>query len=747
MTAHRTRQVTPPASVSNSWPTPPSGGLGRVLWTRKWIVCLAITVCLAGGIAYVSTATPLYRSTSRLYIERTGPRIICPEDGQVPQTLNYLHTQVELLQSTPILAAAMQTAGISTLQSLSNQENPGGYIRDHLTVRLGKRDELITVSFDCPNPDDSAKITNAVVDSFVAYHSKRKQGTAGEVLKILRKEKEIQSQELSQRLKALMDFRQQHSDILLEDEAGKNVIAENLANIAKEFTQAKLEAIEAKSVLEARRASNNASQQGLGTYTESSNGASEAVQYEAARVREQLKDLTLQLAEWKTTCTDSHPVIQTINTQIDTLKTHLAQLETKIEQSQIAYAQKSYQQATAKQKELKAFFDQNRERFLSLNQQLGQYALLRNDWEQTQKLVDILNQRIKELDISEEAGAMNINVLETARPTAKPASPQKFRTIAASLALGLLVGIALSLVMEGRDRHIRTSSEVADVLGIPVIGVVPLGPRRLGSACISQITVQTPNSPISEAIRNIRTAIYFSANRGKALSILVTSPRSGDGKTTIVSNLAISLAQTQHRTLIIDADFRKPMINQLFHAHDSRGLSAVLSGETSALKAVVPTKIPQLDVLPAGIIQPGVVPFESHTLEAALEELSKEYEFIVIDSPPTIPIADARILGAICDMTLLVLRANNIRRDLARHARNGLLSVNANLFGAIVNGVPAKSGQYGYYSPACSCQLQEKDNDYVGYKVTARTSQNQPQETAVSESDGTYISSDPPPEA
>jgi capsular exopolysaccharide synthesis family protein len=182
-------------------------------------------------------------------------------------------------------------------------------------------------------------------------------------------------------------------------------------------------------------------------------------------------------------------------------------------------------------------------------------------------------------------------------------------------------------------------------------------------------------------------------------TILVTSPSPGDGKTTSASNLAIALAQAGHRTLLLDADFRKPSQHKIFQVEHKVGLSNVIAGQVKLREAVRQTETPGLYVLPCGPIPPN--PSEilnGKRFAQVMEVLCNAFDRIVLDSPPVMPVTDARILAASADLTILVLRSDKSTYRLSRHARDGLLSVGANLLGVVVNGMSKRKreGYYGY---------------------------------------------------
>jgi len=224
-------------------------------------------------------------------------------------------------------------------------------------------------------------------------------------------------------------------------------------------------------------------------------------------------------------------------------------------------------------------------------------------------------------------------------------------------------------------------------------------PKKLSITERGQKVRIDSDSPVAEAYRTIRTAVFFGARNKEAKTILITSPAPADGKTTLVSNLAIAMAQAGQKTLILDGDFRKQMQHKIFEVnHRDVGLSSVLAGAKTLDEVTKPTGVTRLELLSCGLSMPN--PSEvlnSKRFADVLEILSDKYDRIIVDAPPVMPVTDAQILAAICDVTLLVLRAEKSTRKISQQARDGLLSVGANILGALVNDVP-KRGSYGYYS-------------------------------------------------
>jgi len=206
-----------------------------------------------------------------------------------------------------------------------------------------------------------------------------------------------------------------------------------------------------------------------------------------------------------------------------------------------------------------------------------------------------------------------------------------------------------------------------------------------------------PRSVVAEAYRTIRTAVYFGAGNNRCKTILVTSPEPGDGKTTSASNLAIAIAQTGRSVLLLDADFRKPTQHKNLDIKDAVGLSSVLAGREPLAKAIQHTGVDGLDILPCGPIpaNPSEI-LNSREFGELVDNLAEKYDHIIFDSPPVNAVTDARILGAVCDATILTLRADKSTRKAGEHARNALLGVGARVLGAIVNDAPHRKGYEVY---------------------------------------------------
>ena len=674
--------------------------LFQIVWRSRWIVLLTIVVALGIGLTYITIATPLYTSTSRIYVQQSGPKILTEAEGVMTQSKNYLYTQAELLKSTPILSSAIERTDMAQLKIFHKIDNPVEYLKKKgLEVTVGKKDDIINISSDSPDPTEAAKLVNAIVDSYRTYHANLKRNSNGEILRILQQEKQERDKELAEKLKAMMALKSENIGLAFEDR-NSNIILDRLDTLSAELTQAELQTVEAKSVYENFRSMMNDSAR-LKRYADSERAKGIFITNadEWSKLETESEQLQMQLNNLSCQPAVNTSAMNALQTKITQIENRLASLYKKFAETQFAIAEQQYEAAKQKQEQIAGYFETQRKEAIQFNKQLAQYTILKSDWEQTKKLCDILDDRIKEINITEDTGSLNISVLEIAHPADKPSKPPKARYMAISLLFGLVLAGGLALIRDRMDQRLRSMEEINAALGLPALGVVPSMSRREGLAIRGKKAHLDSKSVWAETYRTMRTAVLFSASKAKSRTILVTSPEAADGKSTVVSNLAIAMAQAGQKTLVLEADFRKPMQSKIFGVnHNNKGLASVLAGTYELKEVINETCVSGLDLLTCG----PDVPNPSETLHSdnfnkLMKLLAKQYDRIIVDSPPVLPVTDAQILASICQLTVLVLRAEKSTRKASKQARDALLRVGARIPGVVVNDIP-KNGRFGYYS-------------------------------------------------
>ncbi len=717
-----------PAAAAAEQPTQNKGRtFATTLRRRKWSILVITVVFTAAAILYISKAVPTYTSTARLYVEQTGPKIITEYEGAMTQSKNYLYTQGELIKSTPIIAEVVQRSDIKKLETFKEKpeafiekikkqigltepiiemgeiDNLAVYLKKILDVKIGIKDDIIAVSCESPYRQEAAQIVNAIVEAYVNYQTSQKKSTVLEVLKILQKEKIEQDKELAANFEELLEFTRKNGAVSSEKNSG-TVLFQRLKNITDSLTEAQLGTIKAKAKFEAvqKLADEPLKIKGY-AMAQPDTGEGLFENDIEKQQRSELIELKTELESAALQCSDDHPTVKALKSKIADIENQLAEQLDSHAKAYLEVLNIEYQTAKQREDELTASYKQEKEAAQSLNVKATEYTVIESKLEQSKRFCEILDERIKELNVSEDAGALNISILEAARPAEFTTSPKKAKIVAASLILGILCGIGFAATRERMDWRLRSVEEISMILAMPVLGIVPSMDGRGKKAITSrgQKVHLEPKSPVAEAYRTIRTAVFFSAWNGQTKTILITSPAPDDGKTTMVSNLAIAMAQAGKKTLIIDADFRKPMQHNIFGLTNEveKGLSGVLCGQVSLDDAIRACQTDGLELLTNGPEVPN--PSEllnSKAFANLLKELSGRYDRIVIDSPPVTPVADSQILAAICDATILVVRAEKSTRKACQQARDTLASVGAHVLGAVVNNVSPRHSRYGYYS-------------------------------------------------
>ncbi|HEY7120716.1 MAG TPA: polysaccharide biosynthesis tyrosine autokinase, partial [Tepidisphaeraceae bacterium] len=330
-----------------------------------------------------------------------------------------------------------------------------------------------------------------------------------------------------------------------------------------------------------------------------------------------------------------------------------------------------------------------------------EYQLLESDMQRLDRGCELLDNRIKELALTAEdanIGRMKAQILDVARVEDKPAKPKKALILAMALALGMMFGCGSALAADWMDQRMRSVEEVRITLGYPVLGVVPHIKTRRGALTAGRTVALEPMSETAESYRTIRTAVYFGTPDGASKRLLITSPSPGDGKSTMASNLAIAMAKAGQRVVLLDCDFRRPTQHKVFELETEVGLSSVVAGQATLEQALRSSPaVEGLDILPCGPLPPNPAELlNSQNFADLLDQLANTYDHVLIDAPPVLAVTDARIIAAICDQTILVLRAEKSTRNMSLAARDGILSVGGQLLGVVVNDVPKAKKRNGY---------------------------------------------------
>jgi capsular exopolysaccharide synthesis family protein len=325
-----------------------------------------------------------------------------------------------------------------------------------------------------------------------------------------------------------------------------------------------------------------------------------------------------------------------------------------------------------------------------------------------QRTFDNLQSEYQLARIAESVDDGRVQSIDEATLPTFAVSPNRKRAITYSALVGLLLGLALAFALDRMDDSVKSPDELRDQMELPLLGLIPAiraerGSRRAVDTTVGRlITHADPRSPVAEAYRSMRTNLAFARAQQSPQAIVVASPGPADGKSTTVANLAITFAQQGQRTLLIDADLRRAVLDKAFGVPRSPGLTEVIIGEATLDAAIHDTTVPNLFVVASGRFPPN--PAEllgSSRMQEILHEAKARFDVVLLDSPPLLAVTDAAVLATMVDGVVLVIRTERTKRDAVRRALGHVRSVRGRLLGAVLNDVDMRSGayygSYGHY--------------------------------------------------
>ena len=666
------------------------------IWRRKLVVITAVGACAVVAAARAYVTAPVYSSFSQIYVDQGGRNLLSGDNSSSSMSMSQLATQCEVLRSSHILSVALADPLVATLPSVLNDELTLAQVKRSLDASVGRNDETITVRYESASPTEAGVITDAIVRAYVAFNSDQHKSNTLDTLRILQDEKTKLENELRAKTTSMVEF-QKLTGMLSADGERDDMISRR--NLSEALSQARLVALDANTMFDAASRSLGEPDK-VRAYLDSL--APGSVPFttgaEAPQLAAELNASQQRLREITRVYGPNHPSVRDARSRIDQLAVqYLSALLQNARQSD-ARVQALVTSLAGQQKDA-----------LETATRAAEFRRLDSELRTTQSSVDALGGRISQLKIAEDKPAMSVTVLEPAGEGMK-VRPNRTAMVFQGMMVGLLLGCGLALV----DRRVRGAEELAQLVGLPLLGSVPAMPGKRTARNRAKLVQLEPSSDGAEAYRALRAALHFGLKGDDARTILIASPTPGDGKTTLATNLAIAMAQAGHRTLIIDADFRQPAQHRIFEVKDDTGLSSVLQQECELDAAIQPTGVKGLSILPAGPapMSPADL-LNGENFADVMHTVAVKFDYVIIDSPPVLAATDARLIGAMTDATLLTVRYGKSLRKAAVEARELLSAVGAKLIGIVVNDLPRAQTTYAGYDGSASSPVGAYDDASV----------------------------------
>lgn len=679
---------------------PVSGGvpqetLFQIVSHHRKMVVVMVVVCVAAAVTYLMLASRVYTSTARLHIVQDAPRLMGDRPILAQSQEVYLNSECQIISSTAILAEAIRKSQAGQMRTFEEAgEDPIVYLQKEVNVVPGKKNDLISISFASPYPEEADRIVDAIVEAYLAYHAKRSQSRSAEMLRILQQQRQSLDAAFDAKQNEMAAFQKAHGTLYFEGEKG-NLVLGRLAELSAALVTARRARIEAEAAYEAAAgAVKDPDAMWRIIEAQQSRGVA-ALDREYVDLQAQLHTLRAQHTLLLQRLLPNHGSVIAVEEAMRHVQASIAEKQERFAKAYLLAQDQQRMAARKIEEEIAKEYETQEQAGLDLNAKAADLARLKSDLARMEKASDTLDGRIKELTVAESAGVLNIDVLEPAHIQKSLTEPRAGRTLGIGLVAGLALGVLAALVRDHRNQAFRSSSEIKAMLGTSALYLLPRMRSRAGRR--ARAVQLEPASEVAEAYRILRTVVCQKLKDSGGKTLLVTSPESGDGKSTVASNLAIALAQAGHRTLLLDADLRNPALQRGLHVAGEKGLADVLAGRALLGDAIYATEIEGLQIVPSGAVpsNPAEI-LHKQEFTNMLQTVKEHYDYIVLDSPPALTVADAYIVAPQCDASLLVLRAGKSNRNTSYEACQSLISVGARIVGVVVNDVVSRQDRYGY---------------------------------------------------
>ncbi|QDT56144.1 Tyrosine-protein kinase YwqD [Caulifigura coniformis] len=693
---------------------------------RKKTVLLFFTVCSILGVVKYVTSTRLFESHAEVLVLEQGGSVLDKDRGGGRSLTDQMPNFERVFTSDRVLKQTLRELP-SEYRSDFLGTSPDRWLdafRNSVSVSTARRTNLIQVAYRSKDPETAYYVVDALVSASLEFLNSMHSDSALDVLKILRADLNRTEQALQEKQARNTQLTRESQLLFSTDEKVVNVLNEAIIRLNQDLIVAKRETTDAramKAALETAIKNGDDVQaiamklsESLATeFIKAASGLGPSDAQTVARLEQSMVNDQAELQNKLSVLGARHPEVIALDARIRETQRYIVSRKEVIgavanEQSKTVLAPRLLEiartrlsLAEANEKELERQFNQLREEALGRNQQVAELQILTAEINQLQSHHTLLMERMRDLDLGKQTG-IRAKVITDPRINRTPVSPKLSMIMLLTLVCGLGSGLGAVYIIDLIDDRFRSPDDLRVQIGAPILAMVrklpPLAPHGLESL----YPYARPTSVEAEAFRSLRTAIDFSDNDTKVLTISSTEP--GDGKTTVIGSLAVAFAQGGKRILAIDGDMRRPGLTKLFDLGQRAGLSNVLKSDRPIEEAVQPLiyrpGLANLDIIAAGPRPSNPAELLSgDRLPELIAWAQERYDQILIDAPPSLAVSDVQIIGRVVDGALITVRPDRNRRKMVLRAAENLTALGCPLIGIVVNHLNAREGDeyaYGY---------------------------------------------------
>ncbi len=701
-----------------------------IIVKRRWVVISVLVVVFATVAIATFKERPLYQGEVLLEIDPRAPDVVNFKEvvNVSPVDVDaYLETQYRILKSRSLAQAVVNDlqlyrspefyCGYSLFRlfkhcprvlpspSDPNPDTSAAYdvnavanVQNLIDVSPVRRSNLVEVSFESYSPQTAYQVANKVANEYMNQNFDIKWQETTSAAEWLQKRLVGLQQKLADSQRALQAYAQSHGILYVDTK--ETFASAEMQHLMDEYSQAQADMFVKQGLYSLVKKGKVQDLPGV------LNNA--LIQNLEEKLATEQSDYAMMLTRVK----PAFPEMREARNQIDALNTMIDEQKEHIIQNIV----QEYKSAKHREDLLAKAIDKEKQAMNDLARKSVNYDILKRQVDSNQQLYQGILQRMKEAQVSAGLNASNIRIVDPAVIPEAPVKPRVYLNLAGGLFLGLCLGTGLAFFQEYLDKTMKTADDVERLVRLPSLGILPrfalnghhheeleegedgqpagLVPVHANGNGHLAPAIQT-TAEVTEAFRSLRTSILLSASPVPKL-LLITSALPSEGKTSTAVNLGAALAALNAKVVLVDCDMRRPACHRSAGVENKPGFVQCLTGRVDLSQAILPVPgVPSLSVIPCGPIPPNPAEILSSRMTAELLlRLKHDFEFVLVDSPPILSVADSRILATLTDATVLVTRAHSTPFDVVRRARSLLYSANARILGIALNDVDL--GHYGY---------------------------------------------------
>lgn len=673
----------------------------NIVLARKWLILATTIIGIVIAVVITMGMPKLYRATATIQIDREAARVVEQRGVEPPANVGlqeFYQTQYGLLKSRALAETVVRRLRLSENQAVlfgargrpddervaalmanrkAREQIAIGAVRGGLVISPVRGSGLVDVGFSSPDPKIAADVANSIAENFIAANLARRYNATAYARQFLETQLAAARRRLEVSERNLVEYANSQRLITLDrtNESGatssQSLASVDLAALNEALGAAKADRIAAEA---------------------KAKGGSAALQRQLddpalAALRQSRASLAAELAKLLTQFQPDYPPAQALQRQINEIDRQMGGIRRTVGDS----VQADYRAAVQREAQLQAQVDALKQDVLNVRDRSIRYGILQREADTNREQYQALLQRYKDVTVAGGVGVNNVSIVDTALPPASPYTPRRSLNIAIGALLGLLVGVAIAFLLAQLDQTIRFPHELGTRIGLPLLGSVPKLARN--TDVLNELDDR--QSVLVEAYNSIQTSLRFTTSHGAPRSILVTSSRAAEGKTTTSFAIARNFAKLGTRTLLIDGDMRNPAVHRGLGMVNSQGLSDALSGSNpmEGIRRIDDN----LSVMTAGPLPPNPAELlAGEQMAKLIAELGNQFDHIVVDGPPVLGLADAPLISSCVEGTVFVVAARNTPAKAMQIALQRLSRAHGHLLGGILTKFDQKDSAYGY---------------------------------------------------